>query len=576
MFSLSRSKIKFHTLLLISLFSLFSPLLPAQADWSSELTIAPGVKHIFMRKESGPWEINIVKANLEEADVALRAALARHTVLGNAPLSAIANAAVGEGQYPLATINGDYFRRAPDPFAGDPFGFQVIRGEMVSFPDRTRSCLISTDDGRLLIERPIISAWAVSSRGIRRQINGLNQPRNAQQLVLFTPRFGNTTGTNASGYEVFLSTGDAVVTPNGVVRAQVTAVQTSGNCLIPRQGMILSGHGLAADFLRQLEVGEEIALEFSLEPKIENIQEAIGGGPRILRQGQVSINGAEEGFTNAFVSGRNPRSAVGLSPKSILFVTVDGRSSGSAGMSLSELANFLIGLGCVDALNLDGGGSSEMLVRGRIVNNPSDGQERSLANGLILLSRIPLEELATLSLEPSAPGLLAGESLRLRLRGRDASYREIPIDTREVSWKITPGVAKIGANGLLQADANLKQASNLVVEATLGKVVARARLAVFPPPARLQVLPKRALLGQRERQQFVVEAAGPDGRPIPSLLLKPAWRCSQEIGIIDSWGNLQTGQSAGRGTVTARLGEVEGVAEVIVVTKTASVQGGRP
>jgi exopolysaccharide biosynthesis protein len=571
MFSLNRSKIRrpgIFPLFLLLVFFCFCPWV--RADWSSELTIAPGVKHIFMRKESGPWEINLLKANLEEADVSLETVLANNVVMGNAPLSAMANAVVEEGRYPLATINGDFFRRSPDPFAGDPFGLQVIRGEMVSFPDRTRSSLLITADGKPLIAQTSVSAWAISSGGVKQQINGLNQPRGIQELVLYTPRFGATTGSNSFGYEVYLSTGDAVVPPNGEIKAQVTAVQPTGNSFIPRQGMILSGHGEAAEFLKKLNVGEEIKLVFELNPAIRDIQEAIGGGPRIIRDGRVAIDTREEGFAGSLASGRNPRSAVGLSPESILFVTVDGRSSRSAGMTLPELANFLLSLGCVEGLNLDGGGSTEMMIRGHVANRPSDGQERSLANALVLMTRAPAQDLIALTLEPSLPGLLAGGSMRLALKGWDVSANQFVVRPQEARWKITPEVGSIGADGNFQVNENIKRAANVTIEASFADLTARAKIAVFPLPATLRVLPKRTLLGQNERQQFIIEGNGPDKSPIPSILLKPAWSCSPEIGTIDSRGNLQTGSSPGTGFVTARIGEAVGQAEVSVVPRNSS------
>jgi exopolysaccharide biosynthesis protein len=84
---------------------------------------------------------------------------------------------------------------------------------------------------------------------------------------------------------------------------------------------------------------------------------------------------------------RHPRTAIGVTATGkILLVVIDGRRARwSRGATLGELRNILRDLGAVDALNLDGGGSSEMVVDGEIVNRPSDGRERRITNAVLIL-----------------------------------------------------------------------------------------------------------------------------------------------------------------------------------------------
>jgi exopolysaccharide biosynthesis protein len=85
---------------------------------------------------------------------------------------------------------------------------------------------------------------------------------------------------------------------------------------------------------------------------------------------------------------RHPRSAVGWNDKEIMFVTVDGRQPRlSNGMTLPELADFLVKLQCTEAMNLDGGGSAEVWMDGKILNSPCYGHERSTANALVLVEK---------------------------------------------------------------------------------------------------------------------------------------------------------------------------------------------
>ena len=88
-----------------------------------------------------------------------------------------------------------------------------------------------------------------------------------------------------------------------------------------------------------------------------------------------------------FTHMRHPRTCIGITGESIIFITIDGRSEQAAGMNLLELQEFLLSLGCLEAINLDGGGSTTMWIKDQgIVNKPSDRTgERPVANALLIL-----------------------------------------------------------------------------------------------------------------------------------------------------------------------------------------------
>lgn len=88
-----------------------------------------------------------------------------------------------------------------------------------------------------------------------------------------------------------------------------------------------------------------------------------------------------------FSTNRHPRTCVGITKESILFITIDGRSEQAEGMNLGEVQKYLLDLGCVDAINLDGGGSTSMWIKNKgLVNIPSDESgERPVANALLIL-----------------------------------------------------------------------------------------------------------------------------------------------------------------------------------------------
>lgn len=118
------------------------------------------------------------------------------------------------------------------------------------------------------------------------------------------------------------------------------------------------------------------------------IVDAIGGGPNLVSNGAVNVTYDQEVFFGSGVGSTNgdPRTAIGRTSNGriILFV-VDGRTTESIGLSLQQVAETMISLGCVDAINLDGGGSSTFVVNGAVLNYPSDGAERQVASAFAIV-----------------------------------------------------------------------------------------------------------------------------------------------------------------------------------------------
>jgi exopolysaccharide biosynthesis protein len=130
-----------------------------------------------------------------------------------------------------------------------------------------------------------------------------------------------------------------------------------------------------------VEVGDIVQLSTTTVPELHGVQTAIGGGPRLVVDGK-SVGGWKSPHQ------RHPRTALGWNKESFYLMLVDGRQPGlSVGMSFTEMADYFIKLGCTHAMNLDGGGSASMWLLGNVVNSPSEGQERPVANGLVVVKK---------------------------------------------------------------------------------------------------------------------------------------------------------------------------------------------
>ena len=179
-----------------------------------------------------------------------------------------------------------------------------------------------------------------------------------------------------------LPAGPSSPTGDGVTRTY--SVDESGcfsSSLPTQDGVVLSAAPTTdeATFLRSLSAGETVDVAWSFG--IPGVKDAIGGDRILVSDGRVAL-----GPCTGAVCGRNPRTAIGLTADGrVLIVVVDGRQSSSAGMSLNELAQFMANrLGAEVAMNLDGGGSSAMAVRGGVYSHPGDGFERAVSSAVLV------------------------------------------------------------------------------------------------------------------------------------------------------------------------------------------------
>lgn len=206
-------------------------------------------------------------------------------------------------------------------------------------------------------------------------LSGVNCPRGENNTVLYNSLFGSYTGTNEFGMEYVLQNG------------KVVAVNQS-NSLIPPNGQVISVHGTAQDAFAQVKVGDSIKVGESFGSELDAAANIVGAGPELLRDGKVNVTAVQEQFPSDIAKGRAPRTAFGIKADGkILLMVIDGRQSHSIGTTLTETAQLLQKFGAVNAFNLDGGGSSEMVLQGQILNSPSDGSERPVGSGLLLLQK---------------------------------------------------------------------------------------------------------------------------------------------------------------------------------------------
>lgn len=533
--------------------------------------IGPGVWYHESYRPDGPWAINVIEIDRRSPYLCFETVKARNLLHGVEKTSVMAAAADAEPRPGgvVAAINGDFFDAT-----GMPINLQVRRGEMLRGPS-AHSVFAITAEGAPMIEVFSASYHVRTVDGVWRELQGFNRPRHTDETILYTHHFGATTATNAFGSEArlqLLSSFFANDTLRGVVLERHT---NTGNSSLAQSVVVVSAHGAAQRWLdAHVTPGDTLLMICDLSGPAGRLKivEALGGLPRIVRDGKVSVETDREGGAK-LANVRHPRTAIGFSTDSsrIFLVTVDGRQPHSEGMTLDELADFMISLGCAQALNLDGGGSTTMVVRGKVANHPSDATgERPVGNALLLISQAPPGPVATLSIEPGEVICPVGETIDFAAVATDTFCNPLSLGDNQFSWQVSrqAGLGRIDGKGKFTAQPSLMTAAAedsgyvLVRRGALrdsAKVVVTTwrELQLAPDSLYLQIGAARAL------QATLVDGRGRIYKKPPAEF---RWFVEGNIGKISTTG-VFTATANGRGYVRARFKKIEGKIPVLIAPK---------
>jgi len=364
----------------------------AIASDAREAKSEPGVSYKHDRVTSVPWSIHVITIDRSRKDLAFFSAHANDKVLGVSLLAEQARAIPRDVGRALAAVNGDFYVRDQPPYSGDPRGLQIVNGNLISAPDTV--CVWFDPNGNPHLDE-VKGEFHVTWPDGSKTPFGLNQQRQARQAVLYTPTYSMATWA-AGGREIILEKdGTNAWLPlqaGQVYRARVRDVQARGNTRIPADAMVLS---LAPQLLTEVPAvaaGAVLEISTATTPDLKNVKTAIAGGPALIKAGtrfsqKRPSPGTSGDYSQRSKYERHPRSAVGWSATHVHLVTVDGRQpSLSTGMTLAELADYMAGLGCTEAMNLDGGKSAQLWMAGQIVNNPCQGED-TVANSLLVVRK---------------------------------------------------------------------------------------------------------------------------------------------------------------------------------------------
>lgn len=329
-------------------------------------TIAPGVVHKVHR---AAMYINVLDVDLRHPNIQVKPVMAGESFNR---LDEVKDQA--QRVQAIAAINGNYFKRD-----GTPLGTLIMDGEWVSGPIFDRTCFGITDDGKVLVDPVTLHGTLETSNPDVPSVwvNNINQPRRkGSKLIAYTRRWGSSVQMAYDGALVAVDASGRVVD------------KTPRLIGIPYGGFVLSDTKTSP--ISRLNVGDLVNLSWHPGPtEWKRVVHAVSGGPVLIRDGKLYVGLKDENFRKSWTGSQiHARTAIGVTANHhLLLATIEGPHT------LWDVAKFLKKLGAVDALNLDGGGSTTMVINGKTVTRNRSTFERRVASSLVVMPRTEGEPL---------------------------------------------------------------------------------------------------------------------------------------------------------------------------------------
>ncbi len=473
--------------------------------------ITKGVLHESIETyNSYGWQsVDVIKIDLTDEDLEVKVLSPQG---GSSSLSTVKQ--MSEDNDTKASINGDFFNFSSGET--NMLGMTVSDGELISTPSKDKLATFAlTDDasplfgyfsytGTLYAENT--SLIDLSSCELY-QINKV--PITSGGITMITSAWGDAVTIPINNYAM-------VTEPYAENQYKMTGFSWGGEKVsIPKGGAVFTANYSVNAFLNtNFAMGDIIRVETVITPDASKIKEAIGGNTLIVENGQICS------FTND-IPGQNPRTALGVSASgdTLYMVTVDGRQEDCPGFTQTELANFMIELGCRTAINLDGGGSTTMVTKDKftdtqaVQNNVSSLRRVSNALG-VTSSLAPLSKPVSGDIKLSRDTVVCGDSVDILYYFNDKNYNKIPspnavITTTDKSAEITGNSISFSSKG------------EHTVYVTSEDVVLSAKVLVLGDIFAINIYPE-TVSATDGNKEFTVTAYDQNGHSaeIPSALVK--------------------------------------------------------
>lgn len=354
--------------------------------WRNSKNVAPGIEYIRINFSADTRTIPVyivvneasslyhVEPRLAWDRVGRSESPVSYTQRANVPV------AINAGYYDIGNTNL-------------PIGHLRINSRTLANQKYNRALLGIDNKGNLLFARQATSfkLKLLSSSSEFIYIDEFNTNRTKTKNIFFTQDWGERTGSNSYGIELVLERLSPVANYGSeqlVIGDKYILSKVSGNdTLIPDNGGVLSIHSSnlkSYSWFNELPLGSIFQVESNLSKTWASLPYIVGGGPLLMLEGKSVLSYSAERFSS-YYNKQHPRTIVATRRDgATMFIIVDGRNEMLQGITLTESVELCQYLNAIHAINFDGGGSSCLVIQNQIMNIPSDGKPRSVANFLVL------------------------------------------------------------------------------------------------------------------------------------------------------------------------------------------------
>ncbi|GAB4322821.1 MAG: hypothetical protein Kow0059_18020 [Candidatus Sumerlaeia bacterium] len=536
-------------------------------------TIAPNVTHRFQYLPDKPWLINVVEVHFDQpptpdAPLSVTAEAGGDALYGGERTSAMAAREEAGGIPVVCAINADFYGEHHRPV-----GLFVDDGHVFKNPDPNRPVFAVGASGRFYITEMTL-AVIVTAGGQSFELDAVNPLAAGGSGAVFTPKNNRPVPFDPDFSWFRLKPRGNTFLPNTTALFDFSAPLAEQQDFTITDGEFVLAAKKDSPLTRILAAAAP-GTTVQIYPKIAQVPEpltmAVGGIPRLITDGRIDVDYEKARIGKSFVTTEHPRTAIGFSRdgNTLWLVTVDGRQTGlSRGIGLMDLAQMMLDMGCWQAVNLDGGGSTTMFVRGQIVNSPSDlGGERVVSNCIMLVGRrreqnAPVSRLPILY--PQNVLLPTRSSCQFRVEWTDDQGNPVEPPPTPPSLTVSGTIGTITDNlTLLTSDKPAK--GSVTVNHDGDHPSAQAGTSVETAEIdRIVFNPRVLLMRSGEVQSFSIAAYDKQGR---RFFLTPGSLALEYPDFLEptaAGGSTVKGVSAGHGRITVAIGEVKSSLPVAV------------
>lgn len=490
---------------------------------SSSEKISRGVVHekILRFTDAGWLNINVMRINLKDKHTSLEVLTGENGISSRDSLTNLASKNESANEI-IGAINGDFY----DTKAFSTIGPVVKDGELLtSSKNQPDFATFNMDTNN----SPFIDYWSTNTLTLINNKNNSilnishkNKSYIENSIILLDKNWGNL----SFGKEKHENIVEMIILENEVVeiRNNLEAVE------IPENGFVIAATGPSKEYiLNSFSVNDRVSLNIVTKPDFEKLSLSIGGGAVILKNGNIP-----EEFSLK-IPGRHPRTSIGISKdeEEIILVTIDGRTSSYSGVTQKELAEILIELGAYNAINLDGGGSTEMVVKPlgeddiTIANNPSGWFERRIMNGLAVLNDSPKSFLKDVEIKCKDSSIFLGTSRVFELKGYDENYNPVEIDLDDAKWTVS------GIEGSFTKNTFVPKTTGTgTIKVSYKGKTNSIDISVINNPVELSISPSKIFAQDKKEIPLYAKAVNAEGYSAKIELNDLKWSIPNNIGKI--------------------------------------------